>query len=190
MPRSLLFTLLTLLISAAAFSDAGMWTFHDFPHELLKREHGANVDQAWLDRVRTSTIRLANCTASFVSPNGLILTNHHCAAACLDEHSTSERNLLRDGFVAHSREEEPKCGAQVADVLMDMENVSAKVAAAIKGRTTSSSRAGTSICRCCALTGRMASPPRHRISSGSAPPDPMPASWCSSPGIPATPTGC
>ena len=133
MRRSLLFFLLSLLFSAAAFSDAGMWTFHDFPHQLLKKEHGADIDQAWLDRVRASTIRLSNCTASFVSPDGMILTNHHCAAACLDEHSTSERNLLRDGFVAHSREQELKCGAQVADVLMAMENVSAKVAAAIKG---------------------------------------------------------
>ena len=133
MRRPLLFALLTLLFSAAAFSDAGMWTFHDFPHQLLKREHGASVDQAWLDRVRTATIRLSNCTASFVSPDGLILTNHHCGSACLDEHSTSERNLLRDGFVAHGREQELKCGAQVADVLMGMENVSAKVAAAIKG---------------------------------------------------------
>jgi hypothetical protein len=133
MRRSLLFALVTVLFSAAAFSDGGMWTFHDFPHQLLKREHGADVDQAWLDRVRTATIRLSNCTASFVSPDGLILTNHHCAAACLDEHSTGERNLIHDGFLAHTRTEELKCGAQVADVLMDMENVSAKVAAAIKG---------------------------------------------------------
>ena len=111
MRRSLLFALLTLLFSAAAFSDAGMWTFHDFPHELLKREHGADVDQAWLDRVRTATIRISGCTASFISPEGLILTNHHCGAPCIDEHSTSERNLLRGGFLARTREEELKCGA-------------------------------------------------------------------------------
>src|SRR5215469_16238823 len=133
MPRSLLFALLTLLFSAAAFSDAGMWTFHDFPHQLLKREHGADVDQAWLDRVRTATIRLSNCTASFVSPDGLILTNHHCGAPCIDEHSTSERNLLRGGFLARSREEELRCGTQIADVLMDTEDITAKVGAALRG---------------------------------------------------------
>ena len=122
-----------LLGSPPAFSDAGMRTFHDFPHDLVKREYGADVSSAWLDRVRTATIRLSNCTASFVSPDGLILTNHHCAQACLDEHSSSERNLLRSGFLARSREQELKCGTQIADVLMSVENVTERVAAAIRG---------------------------------------------------------
>jgi hypothetical protein len=133
MRRSALPTLLVLVVSAPAFSDGGMWTFHDFPHGLLKREHGADVSQAWLDQVRTATIRLSNCTASFVSRDGLVLTNHHCAEACLDEHSSAEHNLLREGFLARSRPQELKCGAQIADVLMDMENITAKVAAAISG---------------------------------------------------------
>jgi hypothetical protein len=119
--------------SPPACADAGMWTFHDFPRELVKRRYGVDIDPAWLDRVRTATIRLSNCTASFVSPNGLILTNHHCAAACLDEHSSPEQNLLRSGFMAHSREQELKCGTQVADVLMGMEEVTPKVLAAIRG---------------------------------------------------------
>ncbi|HEY8051557.1 MAG TPA: S46 family peptidase [Steroidobacteraceae bacterium] len=133
MRRLLPLMLLALLTAPPAFSDAGMWTFHDFPHELLKREHGADIDSAWLDRVRTSTIRLSNCTASFISPEGLILTNHHCAEACLDEHSTGEQNLVRAGFLARTRDKELKCGAQNADVLVGMENVSARVLAAIKG---------------------------------------------------------
>jgi hypothetical protein len=133
MRRPLLLVLLALLVAPPAFSDAGMWTYHDFPRELLKREHGVDIDSAWLDRVRTSTVRLSNCTASFVSAEGLILTNHHCSEACLDEHSTSEQNLVRAGFLARTRDKELKCGAQVADVLVGMENVSAKVAAAIKG---------------------------------------------------------
>src|SRR5215472_14324601 len=126
MPHTVLRTLpaaIALLASAGAFADAGMWTFHDFPHERLVREHGTDLSPAWLDRVRTATIRLSNCTASFVSPNGLILTNHHCAEACLDEHSTGERNLLRTGFNARTREEELRCGTQIADVLVGMENV-------------------------------------------------------------------
>jgi peptidase S46-like protein len=133
MRRNLLPAILVLLVSAPAFSDGGMWTFHDFPQALVKREYGADISAAWLERVRTATIRLSNCTASFVSANGLILTNHHCAAACLDDHSTGERNLVKDGFLARSREEELKCGTQIADVLMDMEDITAKVSAALAG---------------------------------------------------------
>ncbi|TLY72771.1 MAG: S46 family peptidase [Gammaproteobacteria bacterium] len=133
MRRSLLPVLLALLVSPSAFSDAGMWTFHDFPNDLVKRQYGADISSAWLDRVRSATLRLSNCTASFVSPDGLILTNHHCAESCLDDHSTSERNLVRSGFLARSREQELKCGTQIADVLMGVENVTDKVAAAIRG---------------------------------------------------------
>ncbi len=133
MRRSALLTLCLSLITATAFADGGMWTFQEFPHELLKRTHNADVTPAWLDRVRTATIRLQNCTASFVSPDGLILTNHHCAEACLDEHSTKEKNLVADGFLARTREQEKRCGTQIADVLMDMENITAKIGAATKG---------------------------------------------------------
>ena len=133
MRRSALAVLLLLMMSAPAFSDGGMWTFHDFPHELVKREYGAEISQGWLDRVRTATIRLSNCTASFVSPDGLILTNHHCAEACLDDHSSAEHNLLQEGFLARTREQELKCGTQIADVLMDMQNITAQVADAVKG---------------------------------------------------------
>ena len=132
MRRSPLLALI-LLISTPAFSDSGMWTFQEFPHALLKREHGTDVSGAWLDSVRTATIRLSNCTASFVSPEGLILTNHHCAEACLDEHSSKERNLLAVGFLARTREQELKCGTQIADVLMETENITATVDAATKG---------------------------------------------------------
>ena len=133
MRRALILTLLVLPISLPAFSDGGMWPFHNFPAQLVKREYGVDLSPAWLERVRTATIRLSNCTASFVSATGLILTNHHCAEACLDQHSSAERNLVRDGFLARSRTEELKCGTQIADVLMDMEDVTAKVTAALSG---------------------------------------------------------
>jgi Peptidase S46 len=122
-----------LIVSAPAFSDAGMWTFDNFPSAAVKREYGVNIDSAWLARVRSATIRLSICTASFVSPDGLILTNHHCAEACLDQHSTAQSNLVRDGFLAATREQELRCGTQIADVLMETENVTAKVNAALAG---------------------------------------------------------
>jgi Peptidase S46 len=124
---------LLLACSAPAFGDAGMWTFHDFPQGLVKREYGADISAAWLDRVRTATLRLSNCTASFVSANGLILTNHHCAQECLEDHSSAGHDLDHDGFLARTREQELKCSSQIADVLMEMENVTPKVLAALQG---------------------------------------------------------
>ncbi len=127
-----LLALLMLLSALPAFGDEGMWTYHDFPQALVKQRYGMDVSSAWLDRVRTATVRLSGCTASFVSPDGLILTNHHCAAACLDENSTGDKNLSKDGFLARTREREVRCGTQVADVLMAMENVTPKVEAATR----------------------------------------------------------
>jgi hypothetical protein len=126
--------LLPLIVSAAmpALADEGMWTFHDFPASLVKQKYGADITPAWLDRVRTSTLRLSNCTASFVSATGLILTNHHCSAACLDENSTGSNNLFQNGYVAADRERELRCRTQFADVLMATENVTAKVESATR----------------------------------------------------------
>ena len=130
---ALLGSLPVLVAAPCAHADAGMWTFDNFPSELVKRKYGADIDRAWLDRTRTAVIRLSNCTASFVSPEGLILTNHHCAEACLDEHSTAAQPLLRNGFLARTRDKELRCTTQLADVLMAMENVTDKVAAALRG---------------------------------------------------------
>ncbi|HEY4210108.1 MAG TPA: S46 family peptidase [Steroidobacteraceae bacterium] len=125
---------LTLLAFApAARADEGMWTYQDFPAALVKQRYGTDITPAWLDRVRTSTVRLSNCTASFVSATGLILTNHHCSAACLDENSTQQSNLFGNGFLAATREREVRCRTQIADVLMEMENITAKVDAATRG---------------------------------------------------------
>jgi V8-like Glu-specific endopeptidase len=124
--------LIFVLLAMPAFADEGMWTYHDFPQALVKKQYGADITPAWLDKVRTATVRLSGCTASFVSPEGLILTNHHCAAGCLDENSTSEKNLSRAGFLARTRDKEVRCTRQVADVLMAMENVTDKVAAATR----------------------------------------------------------
>lgn len=129
------YTLLALLLGAAmpALADEGMWTFDNFPAATVKEKYGADIDGAWLDRVRRSTIRLSNCTASFVSPEGLILTNHHCVEACLANLSSKEKSYLQDGFVSRGRAAEPRCATQVADVLQSMENVTDRVAKAAAG---------------------------------------------------------
>ena len=123
----------SLTLACAAHADEGMWTFHNPPTQLISQRYGVTITPDWLERVRLSTVRLSNCTASFVSPNGLILTNFHCSWGCLDEHSTKDKSLLLDGYIAESREKEVRCQTQVADILQSYEDITAKVAAAIKG---------------------------------------------------------
>ncbi|NBW89694.1 MAG: S46 family peptidase, partial [Gammaproteobacteria bacterium] len=122
-----------IFANVAAQADEGMWTYDNFPSARVQAQYGVKIDQPWLDRVRTATVRLAGCTASFVSPEGLILTNHHCVEGCLAENSSKEKSLIEDGFIAQTREQELKCATQLADVLVEMENVTAKIDAATKG---------------------------------------------------------
>ncbi len=89
---------LACLAVLPAFADEGMWTFDNFPSSAVKQRYGADITPAWLDHVRLSTIRLTNCTASFVSPTGLILTNHHCVESCLAELSSKDKSLMELGF--------------------------------------------------------------------------------------------
>src|SRR5688572_26738761 len=119
---------------SAARADEGMWTFHGFPFAKANATLKTSIDQAWLDRVRLATVRLASCTASFVSGDGLVLTNHHCVEPCLAELSSKEKSFVEDGFVAKTRDEEKRCQTQVADVLIGMEEITPKVTAAIAGK--------------------------------------------------------
>src|SRR5271165_5748643 len=125
--------MVALTASLAASADEGMWTFDNFPVGTVEKTYGTAVTAAWLDHVRLSTIRLTNCTASFVSPEGLILTNHHCVESCLAELSSKQKSLVELGFAAASRNEEQRCPAQLADVLVGTENVTDAVSKAIAG---------------------------------------------------------
>ena len=106
--------------------------FHNVPTRTISQKYGVRITPEWLESVRLATVRLSNCTASFVSPNGLILTNFHCSWGCLDEHSTKDKSLLLDGYLAESREKEVRCQTQVADVLQSYEDITAKVMDATK----------------------------------------------------------
>src|SRR4029079_6481502 len=106
---------------------------HNPPTQQIAQKYGVNITPEWLERVRLSTVRLSNCTGSFVSPNGLILTNFHCSWTCLDEHSTKDKSLMMDGFMAETREKEVRCQTQVADVTQPHEEIHREVAAATRG---------------------------------------------------------
>jgi hypothetical protein len=128
-----LWLMLGIAALAPARADEGMWTFDNFPSEAVSRAYGFEVTPAWLDHVRLSTIRLTNCTASFVSPQGLMLTNHHCIESCLGELSSKDDSLMDKGFLAPSPPAERRCATQVADVLVSTENVTAAVTKAAAG---------------------------------------------------------
>jgi hypothetical protein len=123
---------LAAIVTTAA-ADEGMWTFDNFPSALVKERYDVDIDEAWLDRTRRGIVRLAGCTASFVSPDGLMLTNHHCVASCLAQNSTRESSLLETGFIADGRNREIRCRTQIADVLERLENVTAAVLEATRG---------------------------------------------------------
>jgi V8-like Glu-specific endopeptidase len=125
---------LLVFLGSAANADEGMWTFHGFPFDKANSTLKTSLDQKWLDRVRNATVRLSNCTGSFVSGNGLILTNHHCIASCLAELSSKEKSFLEDGFLASRSADEKRCPTQIADVLVGMEDISGKIAAAVSGK--------------------------------------------------------
>lgn len=135
LPGPILALSAALLVVAplATRADEGMWTFDNFPAAAVKQKYGVDVTPAWLDHVRKSTVRLSGCTGSFVSPEGLTLTNHHCVDSCLAQLSKPGQDRQKDGFVAGSREQEMRCPTQNADVLMAIENITAKVNAATAG---------------------------------------------------------
>lgn len=123
---------LALALSSPASADEGMWTFDGFPAERMSKDYGWAPDQQWLDRVRGAAVRLTGgCSASFVSSEGLILTNHHCVASCIQNNSTAENDLLNKGFVAALRPAELKCPGQQAEVVTAIRDVTADVKAAI-----------------------------------------------------------
>jgi hypothetical protein len=125
--------IMALAASVPALADEGMWTFDNFPASKVEKTYGTLVSAAWLDHVRLSTIRLTNCTASFVSPEGLILTNHHCVESCLAELSSKDNSLIDRGYATQKQTDERRCSTQLADVLVGMENVTATVAKSVGG---------------------------------------------------------
>jgi len=117
----------------SAKADEGMWTFDNFPIQTVNDRYGTHIDQAWLDRVRNSAVRLQGCSASFVSPNGLILTNWHCVVGCVQDLSSAEHDYVKNGWMPATREEEKTCPGQTAEVLVDIIDVTDRVLGAGEG---------------------------------------------------------
>ena len=127
--------LLLLTTAGATFSvaDEGMWTFDNPPLKQLQEKYGFTPTKAWLDHVRLSSVRFNDGgSGSFVSPNGLTITNHHVAFGQLQKLSTAGKDYVKDGFHAKSQAEELKCPDLELNVLLSMENVTSQVQATVK----------------------------------------------------------
>ena len=143
---ALLFVTTVSLPLGMARADEGMWTFDTFPASKMRAQYGWAPDQAWLDRVRGAAVRLTGgCSASFVSGEGLILTNHHCVAPCLQDLSSARADIHKNGIVTRTRAEEKSCPGQQAEVVTAITDVTRDVKAAIGSATGSAAvRARTS----------------------------------------------
>ena len=130
-----LFSLQTLNLTALA--DEGMWTFNNVPRAEIKKKYGFDVTDEWLNKVRLASVRFNNGgSGSFVSPNGLVLTNYHIVEDIVGEVSTPEKDLAKEGFVARTRAEEIKAPSLELNQLISIEDVTARVLGAVKPNAT------------------------------------------------------
>jgi len=138
---------LSIAVSAAAQQPAStgeypgletgkMWTFDVPPLEYWARRYNFRPNQQWLDHVRLSTARIPGCTASFVSADGLIMTNHHCARGCVQQVTHQGEDLLTNGFYAPTRGDERACPNFVVDQVAEITDVTAQVNAAVPAGAT------------------------------------------------------
>lgn len=132
--RSLTALVMLVGLTAALFADEGMWTFDNPPTRILKEKYNFTPTQDWLDHIRQASVRFNDGgSGSFVSPNGLVMTNHHVAMGQLQKMSTAENNYVATGFYAATPDQEIKCVDLELNVLMAMANVTERVQNVVKG---------------------------------------------------------
>ncbi|HVF87816.1 MAG TPA: S46 family peptidase [Pyrinomonadaceae bacterium] len=120
-------------LSAGVRADEGMWTFNNVPKAEIKKRYGFDVSDVWLKKVQTASVRFNNGgSGSFVSADGLVMTNHHIASDTLAKLSTAQKDLVKEGFYARNRAEEAKAPDLELNVLVSIEDVTARVSGAVK----------------------------------------------------------
>src|SRR5438874_2667891 len=130
-----LFSLQTLNFTALA--DEGMWPFNNVPRAEIKKKYGFDVTDEWLRKVQLASVRFnSGGSGSFVSPNGLVLTNYHIVEDIVNDVSTPQKDLAKEGFVARTPAEEIKAPSLELNVLMSIEDVTARVNGKVKTGTS------------------------------------------------------
>jgi hypothetical protein len=125
-----------LALALPAAADEGMWTYNGFPRAEVQRRYGFDAGDAWLEKVRLSAARLGQggCSASFVSPDGLVMTNHHCVRGCIEQLSSAEHDHGKNGFYARTAAEELRCPVMAVDQLLEITDVTARMGKATAGK--------------------------------------------------------
>src|SRR5438552_15561177 len=126
-----LFSLQTLNFSALA--DEGMWPFNNLPRAEIKRKYGFEITDEWLRKVQLASVRFnSGGSGSFVSPNGLVLTNYHIVEDFVSELSNPQKDYAKEGFVARTAPQEVKNANPAMNLLKSIEEVKVR---ANKART-------------------------------------------------------
>ena len=134
-----LFTFQTIPVAAL---DEGMWTFNNVPRTEIKQKYGFEVTDEWLKKVQLASVRFPGGSGSFVSPNGLVLTNYHIVEDFVGQLSSAEKDYAKEGFVAHNQAGELKIPGLSLDVLMSLDDVTERVNAVVKsGMSTAEANA-------------------------------------------------
>ena len=136
LPGSIL--IVALAVTTSALADEGMWLFNAPPLKQLKEKYHFEPSPQWLEHLRKASVRFnSGGSGSFVSPNGLVITNHHVGADTLQKMGSAEHNYLRDGFYAKSQADEIKSTDLELNVLMSIEDVTPRVTSALQPGMTS-----------------------------------------------------
>ena len=128
--------LFSFACASSVHADEGMWPMNNVPADRIAEKYGFKPDAAWLQNVQLSSARLAQgCSASFVSAHGLVMTNHHCAHACIEQLSQKGQDLIANGFYASTEQAEKRCPELEINQLVAITDVTETMRSALTGKS-------------------------------------------------------